>query len=66
MIVTKLIFLEFASRVGSMLLFVGFWNLILLMIGDESYFRSIVCMCFGLLLWAITENLEIKSQSIIK
>ena len=66
MIVSKLIFLEFASRIGSVLVLVGFWNLVQLMIGDESYLRNLVCVCFGLLLWVITQDLEVKTKGLIQ
>ena len=66
MIVNKVIFLEFASRVGSVLVLVGLWNLVQLMIGDESYLKNLVCVCFGLLLWGITQDLEVKTKGLIK
>ena len=66
MILSKVIFLEFASRVGSILVLVGLWNIVQLMIGNESYLRNLVCVCFGLLLWGITQNLEVKTKGFIK
>ena len=42
---------------GSLLVLVGFWNVITMMVGDESYFKNIVCVCFGMLLWVITNDI---------
>lgn len=66
MITSKIRFLEFASRIGSILVLVGLYNIVQLMIGDESYLRNLVCICFGLLLWSITQDLKVKSEDLIK
>lgn len=58
----KVLFLEFAARVGSILVWIGMWNIIVLMIGDISYYNNITCVCFGFLLWAITEDLNVDNR----
>jgi len=62
----KAFFLEFAARTGSILVWVGMWNIIVLMIGDTSYYKNITCIFFGFLLWAITEDLNVDNRDRVK
>lgn len=54
----KKLFLESMSRLGSILVWVGVWNIIILLIGESNCIKNLICVLFGLILWMITGTLE--------
>tara|TARA_B100000902_G_C27318503_1_gene922783 strand:- start:3122 stop:3310 length:189 start_codon:yes stop_codon:yes gene_type:complete len=58
MIDKKALFLESMSRLGSIFVWVGMWNVIILLIGESNYLKNMICILFGSILWILTDTLE--------
>ena len=64
-IMNKLELLEFSSRIGSILVWIGLWNIIVIMVDETNILKNILVFIFGMILWLITDSLvENRSNTI--
>ena len=47
-IMNKLELLEFSSRVGSILVWIGLWNIIVIMVDETNILKNILVFIFGI------------------
>ena len=56
---------EFFARLGSVLIWVGIWDILIQFVAEENYAGNVILILAGLILWFVTGELTQGSQKIV-
>ena len=53
---------QFFNRIGGIIIWVGLWNLIVLIIPENSIIGNLFLTCLGLVIWVHTNEFDFPDQ----